>query len=109
MAGSIALGEAIVTGEGEEGGFSATFIIPAETAPGSYTVTATAEDGDTTVADLTITAPSEEASAEPAMAQEPTGELHQIDRSKPLGQVITVVVVIALSAAVGFVLIRNRG
>lgn len=109
MAGSISLGEATVTGEGEEGGFSATFTIPAETAPGSYAVTATAEDGDTTVADLTITAPSDEASAEPAMAQEPTGELHLIDRSKPIGQVIAVVVVIAISAAAGFVLIRNRG
>ena len=109
LTGSIPLGEATVAGEGEEGGFTVTFTIPAETVPGSYTVSAAAEDGDTTTADLTITAPSEEASAAPAMAQEPTGELHELDRSKPIGQIVAVVVVIALSTAAGFVLIRNRG
>jgi hypothetical protein len=109
LAGSVPLGEATATGEGEEGGFTVTFTIPIETAPGSYQVSASAEDGDITSADLTVTAPSKEASADPAMAQEPTGELHQIDRSKPIGQVIAVVVVIAISAAAGFVLIRNRG
>ncbi len=56
-----------------------------------------------------IDAPSEEASAAPAMAQEPSGELHAIDRSKPVSQVIAVVIVIAVSAAAGFVLIRSRG
>lgn len=111
LTGSIRLGEATVTGEGEDAnaGFTVTFTIPVETVPGSYTVSAAAEDGDTTTADLTITAPSEEASAAPAMAQEPTGELHELDRSKPIGQIIAVVVVIALSTAAGFVLIRNRG
>jgi hypothetical protein len=108
VSGSIPLGEATVAGEGEEGGFTVTFTIPAKAVPGSYTVSAAAEDGDTTTADLTITAPSEEASAAPAMAQEPTGELHAIDRSKPIGQIIAVVVVIALSTAAGFVLIRSQ-
>jgi hypothetical protein len=72
-------------------------------------VSTAAEDGDTTTADLTITAPSEEASAASAMTQEPAGELHELDRSKPIGQIIAVVVIIALSTAAGFVLIRNRG
>ncbi len=107
VAGSIPLGETTVIGEGEEGGFTVTFIIPVETVPGSYTVSAAAEDGDTTTADLTITAPSEEASAAPAVAQEPSGELHEIDRSKPVSQVIAVAIVIAVSAAAGFVLIRS--
>lgn len=43
------------------------------------------------------------------MTQEPAGELHELDRSKPIGQIIAVVVIIALSTAAGFVLIRNRG
>lgn len=109
VAGSILLGEATVAGEGEEGGFTATFTIPSDIAPGSYTVRAATEAGETATADLTITPPSEQASAAPAMAQEPTGELHEIDRSKPIGQIAAVVVVIALSAAAGFVLIRSRG
>ncbi len=109
LTGSIPLGEATVTGEGEEGGFTATFTIPSDIAPGSYTVRAAIEAGETATADLTVTSPSEQASAAPAMAQEPTGELHELDRSKPVGQIIAMVVVIALSTAAGFVLIRNRG
>ena len=106
---SAPLGEAVVTGEGEEGGFTATFTIPADTTPSSYTVRAATEEGEAATADLTVTAPSAEASADPAMAQEPTGEQHLLDRSKPIGQVAAVVVVIALSAAAGFVLIRSKG
>jgi len=106
--GSILLGEVTVTGEGEEGGFTATFTIPADTAAGSYTVRATTEQGEAAVADLTVTAPSSQASAGPATVLEPTGELHQLDRTKPTGQVIGVVVLIALSSVIGFVLVRNR-
>jgi hypothetical protein len=111
MSGAVPLGEAAVTGEGEDAnaGFTATFTIPADTPPGSYTVRAATEEGESAEADLTVTAPSAEASAGPAMAQEPTGEQHLLDRSKPIGQIGAVVVVIALSAAAGFVLIRSRG
>jgi hypothetical protein len=70
-------------------------------------VQAATQEGETATADLTITAPSEEASAAPAVAQEPSGELHEIDRSKPVSQVIAVAIVIAVSAAAGFVLIRS--
>ena len=89
--------------------FTAAFTIPAETAPGSYTVRAVTKEGETATADLTLTAPSEQASAAPAMAQEPSGELHAIDRAKPIGQIMAVAAVIALSVAAGFVLIHNRG
>jgi len=109
VSGSLPFGEATVIGEGEEGGFTMAFTVPADTAPGSYTVRAATEEGESAEADLTVTAPSTEASADPAMAQEPTGEQHLLDRSKPIGQTAAVVVVIALSAAAGFVLIRNRG
>lgn len=107
--GSVPLGEATVTGEGEEGGFASTLTIPADTAPGSYTVQAVTEEGETATADLTVTAPSSEASTGPATIQEPSGEPHVIDRTKSTGQIIAVVVLIALSAAVGFVLMRSRG
>jgi hypothetical protein len=109
VSGSVPLGEAAVTDEGEGGSFTATFTIPADIAPGSYTVRAATEAGESAEADLTVTAPSAEASAGPAMAQEPTGEQHLLDRSKPIGQMAAVVVVIALSAAAGFVLIRSKG
>jgi len=108
LPGSIPLGNASVTGEGDEGGFTATFTIPSDAVPGSYTVRAVTEEGEAATADLTVTAPSQQASAAPAMAQEPTGELHQIDRSKPIAQIIAVVTVIAISVAGGFLLIRSR-
>src|SRR5574337_429299 len=66
LAGSITLGEVTATGEGKEGGFTATYTVPTNAAPGSYTVRAIARDGDGTTADLTVTAPSAEASAGPA-------------------------------------------
>ncbi len=107
--GSVSLGKATVTSEGEEGGFVATLTIPADTMPGSYIVRAATEEGEAATADLTVTAPSSEASAGPATMQEPSGEPHTLDRSKSTGQIIAVVVLIALSAAAGFVLIRSRG
>ncbi len=94
--------------EPEEGGFTASYLIPDKTPPGSYTVKATAEDGDATETDLTITAASAQASAEPAMIQEPTGALHQIDRSKPTGQVVGVVIVAIAGSTLGLWLVRKR-
>lgn len=107
-AGAIPLGEATVTGEGEEGGFTATFTVPADTVPGSYVVSAAAEDGDTTLADLTVTAPSEQASAGPATVREATGELHDLERPRSAAQVVAVVAAIALSSVAGLVLVRGR-
>lgn len=106
--GSIGLGEATVTGEGEEGGFVTTFAVPINTLPGSYIVTATAEDGDTTTADLEITAPVEEASSAPAEMAEPTGEEHTLDRTKPPGQIAGIALVIAITAVAGFLLVRRK-
>lgn len=105
---SIPLGEATATGEGGEGGFVAKFAIPADVAPGSYTVRAATEEGEAAVADLTVTAPSAEASAAPATVQQATGEPHVLDRGKPMGQVASVVLLIALSSVLGFVLVRSR-
>ena len=94
--------------EPQKGGFTVAYTIPDKTPPGSYTVKCTAEDGDATETDLTITAASAQASAAPAMIQEPTGALHEIDRSKPTGQVVGVVVVVILSSALGLWLVRKR-
>ncbi len=95
-------------GEPQEGGFTVAYTVPDKTPPGPYTVKCTAEDGDATETDLTITAASAQASAAPAMVQEPTGALHQIDRSKPTGQVVGDVVVVILSGALGLWLVRKR-
>jgi hypothetical protein len=92
----------------EGGFFTATYIIPDKTPPGSYTVKATAEDGDATETDLTITEPSGQASADPAMIQEPTGELHQLDRSKPTGEVAAILVVAMVSGGLGLWLARRH-
>lgn len=109
ISSSIPLGQASVTGEGEEGGFTVTLTLPADIKPGSYIVQAVTPEGESASAEITITATSEAASAEPAMVREATGEEHLLDRSKPLGLTIGVGIVIALSAATGIVLIRNRG
>jgi len=105
---SIPLGEVIVTGEGEEGNFTAEFTIPPDINPGSYSVVATAEDGDSTSADLEVTAPSEEASSAPAEMVEATGEQHILDRSKGPIELIAAVVFIALTAVGGVWLVRSR-
>ena len=105
---SIPLGDVTVTGEGEEGGFTVEFAIPVDIDIGSYSVVATAEDGDSTSADLEITAPSEEASSAPAEMVEPSGEQHELDRSKSPIELIGIALVIAFSAAGGFWLVRSR-
>ena len=108
LAGSISLGEVTASGEGEEGGFVAQFTLALDITPGSYTLTATTEDGDSATSDLEITAASENASSAPAEMQEPTGEQHVLDRSKSSIEIIGVVLPIALSVAGGAVLIRSR-
>jgi len=108
LAGSTTLGQVTATGEGTAGGFTATFTIPANVAPGSYTVRAIAPDGDGTTADLTVTAPSDQASVGPAMMQEPSAAPHVIDRSKPIGAVVGIVAIALVSGGLGFWLVRTR-
>lgn len=106
--GSTPLGEATATGE-PEAGFVVTFAISETTAPGLYTVRAATDDGGTATADLTITAPTTQASAGPAMAPAmPSAEAHVLDRTKSFGQIVLVLAVIALSTVGGFVLVRRQ-
>jgi len=106
--GSIPLGEATVTDEGGEVGFTATFTIPANTAPGSYVVRAATEEGEATTADLTVTASSAEASAGPATVAEPSAEPHVLDRSRPAGETVAVIVAGVVSLVLGFWLVRRH-
>lgn len=108
IGGSIPLGKANATGEGEEAGFEEVFIIPENTPPGSYTVRAASDQGEKAEVDLAVTAPTSQASSDSATIQEPSGELHQLDRSKPLGQVIGVSAIALLSSFVGLWLVLAR-
>ena len=108
-AGSIPLGEATVTSTGEEGGFTVTLAIPSDTPPGSYTVRAATEEGEAAEADLTVTAPSEQASAGPAtIRQEPSDEPHELDRTKPAGEIVAIFAAAMVSLVLGFWLIRRH-
>ncbi len=106
MTDSILLGEADVIEEGGEGGFTVTFIVPSDTPPGAYTVRA-ATDEETALVEITITPPTSEASDKPATLREPSGELHDLDRSKPTIQVIGVVITVLVSLGLGFWLVRR--
>ncbi len=106
---SVPLGEAAATGEGEEGGFVARFTIPLDVAPGSYVVRAATEEGETAIADLTVTEASTQASAAPAMVQEPTGDPHMLDRTKPRIYVAGVVFLALISLVFGLLLVRKPG
>ena len=66
------------------------------------------ELGETAVADLTVTAASAEADPGPAMAQEPSGEPHLLDRSKPAGEIAGAASLALASAVLGVWLIRRR-
>lgn len=106
---STPLGEATVTGEGEEGGFVARFTLPIDVAPGSYTLRAATEEGEAALSDLTVTAASTEASTDPTRVREPSGEEHVLDRSKPAGQVVGVAAAALASLGLGLWLVLRRG
>ena len=105
---SIELGEATAEGEGEEGGFVVTISLPSDLPAGSYTLRASTEEEETAVADLTVTAASAEADPGPAMAQEPSGEPHLLDRSKPAGEIAGAASLALASALLGVWLIRRK-
>ncbi|MFA5788224.1 MAG: hypothetical protein WDA71_14770 [Actinomycetota bacterium] len=106
--GSTKLGEATAEAQGEEGGFEVTLMIPPETPPGSYTVRAATPTGESTAADLTVTPPSSQASADPAMVQEPSGEAHMLQRTKSGGLVAGVIGAAVLGAGLGLWLLVKK-
>lgn len=106
--GSTKLGEATVVAQGDEGGFEVTLVIPADTPPGSYSVRAATSAGESTAADLTVTPPSSQASADPAMVQEPSGEAHVLPRTMSGGLVAGVAGTAVLSAGLGLWLVAKK-
>lgn len=108
MSGTTSLGQATVTGAGEEGEFTATLTIPANIASGSYVVRATTKAGEAATADLTITAAANNASAGPAMVMDKaSGEPHVINRARSMIETIVVAVIIAICAGLGVWFVRK--
>mgnify|MGYP002624202590 CR=1 FL=1 len=101
---SITLGEATVTGEG----FEIMLTIPADVPPSSYRVQAATEEGETAVADLTITPPINGVDGDKlAEGQpEPSAEPMALDRPGSAARTTGIIVVALLSLGVGFWLIR---
>src|SRR3990170_1792953 len=94
---SIELGEAIAEGEAEEGGFVMAIPLPSDLPAGSYTLRASTDEGETAEAD-----------PGPAMAQEPSGEPHLLDRSKPAGEIAGAASLALASGLLGVWLIRRK-
>lgn len=101
---TIPLGEATATGEGDEAGFTTTLTIPDDVAPGAYIVRAATEEGEAVTADLTVTAEGEKA---PVEVMEASAVPMTIDRSKPAGQVVGIVLAALFSAGLGVWLVRK--
>ena len=106
--GSVPLGQATAVGQGTEGRFTARLTVPESVVPGSYAVRAATKGGEAAMADLTVTAPAAQARSGPAVTRTPTGELHVLDRTKPTGEVIGVIVVALASAGLGAWLVWRR-
>src|SRR3990172_5984169 len=104
---SVSLGQATAEGEDKDAGFLVTRAIPADLAPGSYRLRASTEEGESAVADLTVTAAAAHPHPGPAMVQEASSEPHVLERRKPMGQIAGVALLAAASAAVGLWLIRR--
>lgn len=108
MSGTLALGQATVTGAGEEGEFTATLTIPANLAPGSYLVRASTKTGEAATADLTVTASAANASAGPAMVMDKaSGAPHVINRTRSIVETLAVAVAIAICGGLGLWFVRK--
>ena len=108
VSGSLPLGEATVTGEGEEGEFTVTLTMPPNTAAGAYLVRAATAEGESATADLTVTAAGN-ASAGPAMVMDKaSGELHVLDRTRSMAETVIVALAIVICGGLGVWLVRKR-
>lgn len=101
---TIKLDEVTATGESDEAGFTITLIIPNDVAPGTYIVRAATEEGEAVTADLTVTAEGEKLSGE---VMEASAEPMKIDRSKPAGQVVGIILAALFSVSLGVWLVRK--
>ncbi len=107
---AISLGTATAKKENpdaEDAVFSQTFTIPSDAKGGSYQVRATSPGGDTASADLTVTEPTAAAATGPAEARMASGELHVLDRSKPILETVSFSVIAAIAGVLGIWLARR--
>mgnify|MGYP001615633139 CR=1 FL=1 len=102
---SFSLGQATVTGEGEEGGFTISLTLPSDLEPGTYSVRAATETGESAVVDLSVTALASQAGSERAGEREPSAEPMLVDRSTPGGVAIGAGLIATVAAAAGLWLI----
>lgn len=91
-----------VTVEGEE--FEQEFTVPDHVPPGTYQVRAATAEGEVISAELAVEAGTEAQSA----AVEPSAELMELNRSKPIGQILAIAAVLLVSAGVGILLVRTK-
>ncbi|MCC6611846.1 MAG: hypothetical protein IT320_00130 [Anaerolineae bacterium] len=91
-----------VTVEGED--FEQEFTIPDHVPAGTYQVRATTAEGEVISAELTVEAG---AGAE-SVAVEPSAALMELDRSKPIGQILAIAAVLLVSAGIGILLVRSK-
>ena len=106
----ITLGKATATKDkpdADEAMFSQMVTIPSDTKPGSYQIRVTSADGDTASADLTVTEVASAAKPGPAQVVTASGELHVLDRSKPVAQTAALGVIAAFLAIVGIWMARR--
>jgi len=90
-----------VTVEGE--GFEQEFTVPEHVPSGTYQVRAATAEGEVISAELAV-----EAGAETQTAVEPSAELMELDRSKPIGQILAIAAVLLVSAGIGIILVRSK-
>jgi len=93
--------------DADEAMFAQTVTIPADAKPGSYQIRVTSADGDTASADLTVTDVASVAKPGPAEVVMASGELHALDRSRPVAQTAALAVIAALLAIVGLFMARR--
>ena len=97
------LGQATASGNGDESGFTATYTLPTELAPGFYLVRCVAGDGHTATTDLTIVASPAQMNAQP---MEASAEPMVLDRSKSSLLIASVILLALISAGLGVWLVR---
>lgn len=91
-----------VTVEGEA--FEQEFTVPDHVPPGTYQVRATSTEGEVISTELAV----EAGAGTEAAAVEPSAALMELDRSKPIGQIIAIAAVLLVSAAIGILLVRSK-
>lgn len=104
--GTVQLGEATATKDGEEAGFTVTFTLPDDLTAGFYLLRATTDEGESAAADLSIVSSTNQANDAP---MEASAAQHTLDRSKPPLLIGSVIFFALLSAGLGLWLIRRPG